>query len=57
MRTLKGIRMRHPKVGTEDLAANGEDGTIATMRVEKVLDGVRSKVSIWLPVQYEGKWT
>jgi hypothetical protein len=48
--------MRHPKVGTEDLIANGEDGAIATMRVEKVLDGVRLKVSVWLPVQYEGKW-
>jgi len=55
VRTLKGIRMRHPKFGMEDLAAHGEDGAIATMLVEKVLDAARSKMPIWLPIQYEEK--
>ena len=57
VRTLKGIKMRHPSFGTEDLAAHGEDGAIGTMLVEKVLDAARSEKPTWLPVQYQGKWT
>ena len=57
IQTLKGVQKEHSLFGREDLAAHGEDGAIATMLVEKVLNAARSKTPIWLPTEYNGKWT
>ncbi|MBD3253518.1 MAG: hypothetical protein GF383_00415 [Candidatus Lokiarchaeota archaeon] len=53
---IRGTRMRHPVFGLEHLAARGEDGAIATLLVEKIIDNSELDEPSWMKIKYDGKW-